>query len=371
MADVVLIGASLPALAAATWLAQTGVGVVVLERRASLETTPFARGPGVLHGGLPEHPWRLVSSLGPVQAARLHRYGIEGLDLLGSLAPISRTGSVWAATESEREPKEIAQSVAALHTMGLPADAWTGAQVDAATGGAGFHAGLWRPDEGLCSPPDVLASVLSHARAAGVQVRFGATVTGVSGRDGAFEVLAGDATCRAEIVVFAGEADSKHLDPFFADCLFPVREQAVAFSSPLRLRVGLRAAFGWTQAWTRDDGTLAIAGSRWASDHLEEGETDDTVTTTPVQSKLDGTARRFFPAVGAPVARWSWIQGHTCDGMALVGPLPGDPRLIALTGFGGCEAGLGVRSARAIVDGLLNGSADGVPTGFAPSRLIA
>ncbi len=371
MAEVVVIGASLPGLAAATWLAQAGVDVALLDRRVDLADTAFARGPGVLHGGLPEQAWRLVSSLGADQAGVLHRFGAEGLELLSTLAPVNPCGTVWAAAESEREPGELARSVDALQAMGLPAELGDGARVDAEVGSVGFHGGMWRPDEGTCVPIDVVAALLTGARAAGVVVHLGARVTDVRAHDGAFEVVAGAITVPAEIVIYAGEADAIGLDSFYDDCLFPVREQALALRRATPLPLGLRAAFGWTQAWTRPDGALALAGCRWASDHMEEGETDDHTLNEHVQAKLEGFAHRYFPDAGEVIERWAWIQAHTCDGLPLVGPLPGDPRRVSLVGFGGCEAGLGVRSARAVVDGILHGHADGVPTGFAPSRLIA
>lgn len=371
MAEVVVIGASLPGLAAATWLAQAGVDVTLLDRRADLRGTPFARGPGVLHGGLPEHPWRLVSSLGAEQAGLLHRFGAEGLELLSTLAPVNPCGTIWAAAESVREPGELARSVDALQAMGLPATLGDGARVDREVGSVGFHGGMWRPDEGTCVPADVVSALLGGARAAGVQVTLGAHVTDVRAVGGAFQVHAGAATHHAEIVVYAGEADAIGLDSFYDDCLFPVREQALALRRGRALDVGLRAAFGWTQAWARPDGSLALAGCRWASEHMEEGETDDTTLHDAVQAKLEGFARRYFPDAGEVIERWAWIQAHTCDGLPLVGPLPGDPRRVSLVGFGGCEAGLGVRAARAVVDGIQHGRADGVPAGFAPSRLIA
>ena len=74
---------------------------------------------------------------------------------------------------------------------------------------------------------------------------------------------------------------------------------------------------------------------------------------------------------GAEVShRWAWIQDHSCDGLPLVGPLPGDPRLVACTGFNGNLTGLPVRAARAVVDGLLAGRSAGAPRLLSPTRMV-
>ncbi|MCE2471251.1 MAG: FAD-binding oxidoreductase, partial [Anaerolineae bacterium] len=61
--------------------------------------------------------------------------------------------------------------------------------------------------------------------------------------------------------------------------------------------------------------------------------------------------------VKAPVAqRWSGIMGFSCDGLPLVGTLPGRPRIGFAVGFTGHGLALAGATVERAVDKLLRGS---------------
>jgi glycine/D-amino acid oxidase-like deaminating enzyme len=159
------------------------------------------------------------------------------------------------------------------------------------------------------------------------------------------------------------------MDPWFAEALSPVREQALLVSGPGPVHA-MRSGYGYT-SWVPTDHGLVVAGCRFATPHMEMGEVDDTVTTPAIQERLEASVARFFPHPDREVlARWSWITARGCDGLPLVGPMPGNPAVVVCAGFMGLEGSLGIAAADGVVEGMLTGEARRVPERLAPIRLI-
>lgn len=364
--DVIVVGAGLPGLAAAQRLRQGGAEVLVLERRPGPLQGVSGRGHGLAWAGLPEHPWRIEASLGRDEASALYRFASEGLDALAALGALRRTGMVWASTETTREPSEVERSVEALARLGLRVTALDATGVARATGAVGLGPGFHRPEEGevdlerlheaLALPPEALRT--------GVEV----LALGVEGD--ALSVHTPLGVVRGHALVLAAEAGLRTLHPFFGDTLSLVREQALVVAGGPTLHTPLRAGFGWTVARRVGPDTL-VAGCRWASPHLEEGEADETLTSPAVQARLEGFAATFLPGTGPVLARRAWIQAHGCDGLPLIGPLPDNPRIAVCAGFAGHESTLGVRAGLAVAEGLLTGRAEGVPRCLSSQRFLA
>lgn len=148
-------------------------------------------------------------------------------------------------------------------------------------------------------------------------------------------------------------------DPWLADKGMPVRWQRVDVPG-LRLdrpRVSRQAT-----VWA-DTGTLV--GARWATPHLEVGETDPTASPR-VHTMLARLARQDFDLpVGASVAG---IVAESCDGLPIVGPIPGRPRVVVCVGFGAAGLTWGFGAAAAVVDGLLGRAGDPVPPALSTAR---
>jgi glycine/D-amino acid oxidase-like deaminating enzyme len=86
-----------------------------------------------------------------------------------------------------------------------------------------------------------------------------------------------------------------------------------------------------------------------------------------VDEKLHTMLGRLWPGIVA-TRSWAGIAAFTCDGLPLVGPLPGHPRQVACVGYGGADWSFALRAGQAVADGLLTGETQGLPARFSPAR---
>ena len=113
-------------------------------------------------------------------------------------------------------------------------------------------------------------------------------------------------------------------------------------------------------------------GCRWATAHMEVGETDETVQVDLIEQKLlqaiqglTGSSTTF-----EVLQRWSGIMALTCDGLPLVGPVPGGSRRAVCAGFNGQELGFALQAARAVSTGLLGLSNEPLLECLHPARFL-
>jgi glycine/D-amino acid oxidase-like deaminating enzyme len=366
-ADVVVIGAGLAGAAAARFLRDAGTDVLLLEARKQLGAGASGRHLGHYQTGLIEHPYRLVHALGQQGASELFQMSRENHALLADHLTLDQRGGYWVATD-EREAAQIALSHHAMLELGLPTDVLSGAAACERLHGAGFGPALCFPGDGSFETEGAVATI-----AAGVPAVTDYAVDSVVDTADGLEVRSGDRAVRAEAVIYAASTGLVPLHGFFHDKLTPVRETALA-TAPLSDVLGPagRAGYGYTFWRQRSDRTLLVGGCRWATPHMEVGESDDGVVASRIQTKLSAFIKRHLPAAAdAKVThRWAWVNAQSCDGLPIVGPLPGAPREIACTGFGANEPGLGMRAARAVADGLLTGTSPGLPAMVATQRFV-
>ena len=123
-------------------------------------------------------------------------------------------------------------------------------------------------------------------------------------------------------------------EPWLGDKVMPVRWQSIAVED--RGAVVSRAG-GVFSVGGR------LCGARWATPHMEVGETvaEPAPAVTAMLQRLaeqDGIAIPGARVRGRSAGRSSdaraGIVAESCDGLPIVGPLPGRPRLGVLTGLG-------------------------------------
>jgi glycine/D-amino acid oxidase-like deaminating enzyme len=252
--------------------------------------------------------------------------------------------------------------VQALTALGIPAQAWSQQEVEARLGGW-LGPALFMPDDGRID----VATTLARWRGDGAVWVRGTARFVHDGSDGVV-VQVGDQRLQAEVAVIAAGWRSAGLDASLHGRLTPVRDQFLR-TAPVSRHLPLgRAGQGWT-AWQQDAaGCLVVSGCRWASAHLEVGESDPVVVPK-IQERLEAFLRDRLQ-IDAPVQdRWARVFASTPDGLPLVGPLPGDSRRIVCAGFGSSPVAWSVAAARAVADGILEGTGR-VPDSVASRRLV-
>lgn len=370
-ADVVVIGGGQAGLAVAAELSEAGAAVVLLEARARLGAGMSGRTAGLGLVGIGDNPHRLQAAIGAAASEEILRFSLENLDMLEALGVLERTGGI--ATSKGGEVDEIPLTVRAAQALGVPCELMSAEQVNATLGTTGLGPGRFTPAEGLVDPAALCHRLATRAIAAGATLLTGATVSDTSDlMDGIQLHLSDGRTIRADLVVLASGWSLRSLDPWLGDKIYPARTQMLTVSAPApRPRIAATAQYGYAYWRPLPDGTLLVGGCRWATPHLEVGESDDTVVVPVVEERIRGFLAQHLPdVVGETAARWTGIMSLTCDLLPLLGPIPGRPRFVLCAGFNGCQTSLGLRSARAVAEGILSGRAEGVPAYFKTRRFV-
>lgn len=365
--EVAIVGGGVAGLATAALLAENGARVALVEAGPVLGGGFSGRDAGMALTTLLEHPGRLVAALGPEQTREILRFLQENLDLLDQAGLLHRTGSL-AVAAMPGEEADVEAGIEALTLLGIPAERWPAERLAAwgirATGPARFV-----PGDGLVAPDLALAALADRARTAGATLLVNAKVDALDDR----RLHVAGRALTAEIVVLTAGWSLARLLPWLADKLTPVRSQALVLAPPCPFPPhALLAQHGTVFARPMPDDGLLVGGCRWATPHMEVGETDDRIVVPAIDRHIRGFVARHLPHLAdRPVThRWSAIATHTCDGLPIVGPLPGRPRLIVCTGWNGQPWAYALRAARAVADGLLTGRALGVPKPLSPSRFV-
>lgn len=355
-ADYVVVGAGIVGSYAAFCLAQTGADVILTDMREPAAGAS-GRNAGFLLSGLVQYYHEAVEQYGHATAREAWQLSVETRELAFSLArqfgvPAERCGSFLLAT-TRREAQALEQAARLMEADGWPVafqrgDPW----------GRGFTATLYKPDDGVVHPVELVHAIVRHS---GVKLWLLNEVWAVEAQAGGVKVRGSKADIEAKGAVLALNAYAPLVCPELAGLVRPVRGQMLC-TVPLSTRIFDGAGYAnWGYEYFRQlpDGRFLMGGGRRQFRHQEVGWED---TTTPdVQGALAKFLERYFPEVaGQPVElRWSGTMGFTPDGLPLVGRLRDVPQAVFAVGFNGHGMGLGLKVAERAVDLLLNGISPG------------
>ena len=367
--DVVLIGATLPSLWLAAEIAKHGFSVSILECRSHVAQAQEFRQLGIVQTGLLDNHWRIAQGLGEQVAQEIYHACSKGAALVRARTEVHAQG--WMLSRDEREDQELQQLHDLYQRWGVPTSFIPSTKLDASFPGKSIRSGIQIPDEG-CIDPEHLASVLVHTiQEDSISICCSIDIQSIENHNGGVRVHHQHGTTTAEILVHMQHDQLQNLDPFFSTTLNTVRAQSIAYkrTSPF-VPQACTSQYGYV-TW-RDKGTLRLlSGCRWATPHLEQGESDDSVTVPSIEKALLRTAEQCFSEENINVLyRWSMIERKSCDGLPLVGALPGRDHIIACTAFHGRLLGLGFACAASIRDLLIHGTTSELPTCFSTRRFI-
>jgi len=380
--DVAVLGGGLGGLLTAEALARAGASVVLIEA-AKGPVAASERALGIVGLGWLDSPARLTSGLGERTARGLLAWSALAMQSLAATTarldvPLHPTGS-WRASLDAGESGEWAESSRLLKSWGLSEP--RSASPDELTSIArGLHGAFFLPGDGVLEVGGLLKALRASFDSAGGtrSVQMSATL---EERDGAPVVRLGEKILKCELAVVSAGVGAPEAHSFFRKCVYPVRIQAqrvtarVTPGSPPGTACPVIARHRF-ESWYRDSSTsLCFVGARWADQpEMGAGVTDDSRCSERVSARQDEflSARLGVP-MDAPRDRWSGIVSYTCDGLPLVGPLPGAPKVIALTGWSGWGLGLIARAVDEITSAMLGLPAPdgaGTPSWLQTRRLV-
>lgn len=372
--EIAVLGGDLEAQLTALFLARGGARVALLCAEAALGTQLASRDTGIAAVGYAEPPERLVHSVGEARCRELLAYSARAVALLEELGLVGPVPVLHAAL-GQREEADLDAAIAVLQDAGLDAGRLSAEEINAGLGSTGMGPGLRLGADRALLPLEALATLEGLLAEAGVQVWVDTPCSAVDEGQGRLRLrLPGGRTLRAELAVLVEGWRLLHRDPWFADKLVPTRTQALATAPGLVDPDGpaFTAQLGYLFGQPTPEGRLVLGGCRWATQHLETWETDDTVISELVDARLLAMLGRLWPhlAEAEPTHRWTGIMTFTCDNLPVVGPLPGRARLATLAGFNGRPWSLAAACARSLADGLLDGRPTHLPAMMRSDRFL-
>lgn len=355
-APVVIVGGGICGISAALACARRGVSAVVLERY-SVASGASGRNAGYLMRGMAENYAVAVEKFGRDRAreiwvwsernlASLRREGVE--DLPG----FAERPSCLLALEDD-EAHDLAASHRLLRADGLASTLLEPPQsLDEVWRRAGPKLGLVNPGDAVCHPVRLVRHLASKLAAETVVApcEVGSIVSAGDG----VELRTSRGLVRADRVLVCTNAHAAALLPTMTGVIRPRRGQMLA-AKPTGGSVDLRYAYylnrGDEYLRTGPSGELLMGGAR----SLEPaGEAGDHGGTNPaVQERLEHLVRALACDVFEVAERWSGVMGFSPDGLPIVGPMPGEPRVWLCAGFTGHGMSLGHLTAMAAADAML------------------
>ncbi len=217
-----------------------------------------------------------------------------------------------------------------------------------------------------CAGPDAHAAPLAIAAARAIGLRAEPTDAGYRLLEGGrmpqlpAEAPGASATGAAELHVWATPGVPR--DPWFADKISAVRWHGVPLALPARPRVSRQFSVFAEGGW--------MWGARWAEPHLGIGDGPGTPPSAAVLAMLARLSEQDFGAPPSAAPATCHTAGESCDGLPIVGPLPGRVRHIALTGFGIAPSVWGPAAVEAVANGILGCAGSTVPRSLSASRFL-
>lgn len=358
-ADVCIVGGGLTGASVLNELSKRATRGVLLER-SRLASGSTGRGPGTVVESGPEL-YRSARNLHGDDAAReAWRLARENLEALSQRVGVPPSLSHRLSAASDDERRALRDSAADLARDGVESTSENGSVRVRAVLGIDSVA--------------LVEALAAEAEAAGAQVREGVAVLKLeSASEGHVRVVTSAGTLQAEIVVVATNAWSPLLHDAFRETVaaLPV---ALLATSPLDGAIPSGSCdYGRRFFGPGPGGRLVFGLLKWAP--MSRDSLERLHSSHPLDEKTEEALKRAFRETlpeferARVVRTWSGAVATTCDGLPLVGPLPGRPRLVAAVGFAGPGLAFGAVCGRAIAEAITGGSTLGLGA-FSHWRLV-
>ena len=357
--DFLVVGAGL-AGGAAAYIAKHAHGrdVVVTDAR-DIAMGASGRNAGFMISGLDTYYHRAIECFGHKVAREMwelsHRSLAIWRDLIASspfVVPIDNSGSLLLA-ESQEEAAELEMAARALAADKIDIEYYSQDPLR-----RGYCAAIEQPVDAGVQPYLLAKSVMMQS---GAECIANNELYHFEQEDEIVRVYTRKFVFDARYVMLCTNAYSPLIDPYFIGKVVPTRAQCLVTEPLDHVPIPYcgYSDYGYMYYRSTFDGRFLLGGGRKHFRDEEHDTTEDRLTPN-VQGYLDRYLAKYFPDVTAPVAqRWSGIMGFSCDGLPLVGALPGQDRVGFAVGFTGHGLALGAATVERAVDKLLNGVAAG------------
>lgn len=359
-ADVLVIGAGITGALLADALTNAGLDVVVLDRRdAAFGSTSAST--ALLQYEIDTNLVDLIRMIGQRDAERAYQLCREAIDQIGILAGelpddcgFVQPGSLYYASNPEDVPL-LREEHAARTRAGLEVE-FLGAEELQAQFGLTAPAALFSPAGAEVDPYRLTQHLLWRAQDRGARVYDRTEVTQLEESASGYTASTDRVACvRASYVMVAAGYEAERfagrrlaqLKDTYALVTEPLAEGQAPWPTGCLL---WETARPYLYARTTRDGRILIGG--------EDDDHDNPVRRDRVlpdkQHRLQDRLSALFPHLKTEVAfAWAGTFGETQDGLALIGPQPGHPRLLFALGYGGNGITYSVQAARMLTDHLL------------------
>jgi len=357
--DFLVVGAGLAGGAAAFFAKQVHSRDVVVTEACDVGLGASGRNAGFMISGLDTYYHRAIEEYGHAVARevwdmsrRSFSHWREFISKSPFDVPIDNSGSLLLA-ETPEEAKELELAARALSADKIDIEYYSNDPL-----GRGFYAGIEQPLDAGVQPFLLAKTVMAQS---GAELIANNELYRIEQLDDVVRVHTRKFVFTARYVMLCTNAYSPMIDPYFVGKVSPTRAQCLV-TEPLDhipLPYCGYSDYGYMYYRTTFDGRFLLGGGR-KQNQSEENNTSEDRLNPKVHAFLDRYLARYFPDVTAPVAhRWSGIMGFSCDGLPLVGTLPGKPRVGFAVGFTGHGLALAAAAAERAVDKLLNGVSAG------------
>jgi len=374
MYDITIIGANSPSLYLSTLLAQEGFSVCILEERSTIGDAQDLRHIGFAQMGLLDNFWRLSIGMGESAAKEIFLCMQRSLSILSTLTK-KHPSKGWILARDEREEEELHKQQILFKRWGYPSTAIPQKNPQETFPSNMFTAGYMLPTAQCFSPQKIVHRLYKTAQQLGVHIISGIEMTKIDDHAHGVRTVYSKNNRKDEItsdiIVFFDHAQLQQLDPFFYTTLGCVRTQSLSYARTQKsLSFGCSAQYGYLR-WCDHEDQRILSGCRWASPHFEIGESDDQIVVPSIEKALIQTAKQCFLEENIfPNRSWSVIERRSCDGLPIVGSIPGRDHYLSCTAFHGQIFSLGLAAAESIFHFLLHGESSWLPSSFSPRRLL-
>ncbi len=357
--DFLVVGAGLAGGTAAYLAKQAHQRDVVITDARDVALGASGRNAGFMISGLDTYYHRAIERYGHAVAREMWQISQRSMsiwrDFIGSspfTVPLDNCGSLLLA-ESPTEAKELELAARALDADKIDMEYYSGDPL-----GRGYHAAIEQPLDAGVQPYLLTKSIIAQS---GAELISNNELYRLEQADNFVRVYTRRFIFKAQYVMLCTNAYSPLIDPYFVGKVVPNRAQCLV-TEPLEhapIASCGYSDYGYMYYRCTFDGRFLLGGGRQHY-RAEENDTTEDRLNPNVSAYLDKYLAKYFPDVTAPIAqRWSGIMGFSCDGLPLVGCLPGKARVGFAVGFTGHGLAMGAATVERAVDKLLNGVAAG------------